>query len=191
MSDLNKNSQTLNTDTYLRRFRENVAASIAGVIVVGSVIMFGLSFSQTGNEEQFNRTKDLLLIINPLLGVVLGYYFNKVSTEARAENAEATAQTAVVNAQQAAKAQETAQAEAQEAKTHVEAAQTDLAESKEQVQKVNATLETLSVAAEDMMMKHAPPKPATRSLESAPDPEAQARQKLESALIEAKQVLKE
>jgi len=47
---------------------------------------------------QYARVKDLLLFINPLLGVIIGYYFNKVSSDLRAETAEMAARTASVTA---------------------------------------------------------------------------------------------
>lgn len=63
-----------------------------------------------------------LLIVNPLLGVVIGYYFNKVSTEARAESTESTAQSATMSAQQATEARNAAEAEAQAARSEAEEA---------------------------------------------------------------------
>jgi hypothetical protein len=94
-------------DSRLRMLREVVGASIASLIVLATVaLIFMVFFRYVGAEnatadKHFERAKDLLLFINPLLGVVIGYYFNKVSTEARAEKAEATVATANNTAQQA------------------------------------------------------------------------------------------
>ncbi|MBC8076388.1 MAG: hypothetical protein H7Y32_09970, partial [Chloroflexales bacterium] len=99
-------------DVWARRLRETMAAFIAGVVVLSFVVMTGLAFFYTDNNETFTRAKDLLLFINSVLGVVIGFYFNKVSTEGRAESAENTARTASANAQQAVeeRAEATAQA---------------------------------------------------------------------------------
>jgi hypothetical protein len=92
----------LGPDAPLSRFREGVAALIAVVVVAASLTLLFLGFRHIGEKEQFDRAKDLLLIVNPVLGVVIGYYFNKVSTEARAENAENTARHATADLRKAA-----------------------------------------------------------------------------------------
>ncbi len=107
-------------DAPLSRFREGVAALIAVVVVGASLTMLFLGFRHIGEKEQFDRTKDLLLIINPVLGVVIGYYFNKVSTEARAENAENTARHATADLRKAAEERQQAQSVADAAKTDAE-----------------------------------------------------------------------
>jgi phosphate/sulfate permease len=81
--------------------REWISASIAVVVVLGSIIMIALTYSHIGDEQTFARAKDLLLFINPILGVVIGYYFNKATSEGRAEQAEQTAQTAQTQARRA------------------------------------------------------------------------------------------
>ena len=106
-------------DPFISRFREWIAGILAGVIVLGTVVIMIVALlylDAAETETTFNRMKDLLLFINPLLGVVIGYYFNKVSTEARAESAEqnlqaasVTAQAAVNTAQQATEAQKETQ----------------------------------------------------------------------------------
>ena len=110
-------------ETWLRVLREVVAATIALVIVAVTGVMLYVVFSRyiasadPAADKHFERAKDLLLFINPLLGVVIGYYFNKVSTEARAEKAEATVASANNNAQLAIADRNEAKAEAQEAKS--------------------------------------------------------------------------
>jgi len=67
-------------DPAMGRFRERVAALIAVVIILASLVILVLAFHSIDDKERFARAKDLLLIINPVLGVVIGYYFNRVST---------------------------------------------------------------------------------------------------------------
>jgi len=111
---------TPNVDENLRRFREYVTASIALVIIVGSIIMIIIAMLTSGNAEQSQRMKDLLLLVLPLTGTVLGYYFTKTSTETRAENAEQTAKAASSVAQQATQAQQSAQTQAAQAQQAVQ-----------------------------------------------------------------------
>lgn len=125
------------TDPALRRFREYVAAGIAITVIIGTFVLLILAFFQIGNDQNFTRAKDLLLIANPMIGVVIGYYFNKASTEARAENAEATAQSASISAQQAAEARNQATAEASQVKA--------------EYQQTMAVLSDLDQAAEKML----------------------------------------
>ncbi|SRR6266508_5303381 len=107
-------------DPWLRRGRELIAALLALIVVVGTAVLIAKAFRFVGVEDtkdqSFQHAKDLLTIILPLLGVVLGYYFNRVSTENRAETAEKSAQTATTNAQQANEARQHAEAENRETK---------------------------------------------------------------------------
>jgi hypothetical protein len=107
-------------DAPLSRFREGIAALIAVVVVGASLTLIFLGFGHIGEKEQFDRAKDLLLIVNPVLGVVIGYYFNKVSTEARAENAENTARHATADLRKASEERQQAQAVAAGARTDAE-----------------------------------------------------------------------
>lgn len=96
----------------LRLFREVVAALLAVGVLLGTILLFWKTLAQLGERDKFAAAKDLLLAANPLLGVVVGYYFNRASTEARAESAEASARTAAAQAQHAESARTEAQAEA-------------------------------------------------------------------------------
>jgi hypothetical protein len=120
------------SDQLLRWVKEAVAALIAITIVVCLVIMlwraFGVLKPQTTDDKTFECVKDLLLFINPLVGVVIGYYFNRVSTEARAENAERTAQGATAAALGAEAARSEAQSLAQHSQTEADAAEAALKE---------------------------------------------------------------
>lgn len=121
---VNKSASSETTiDSKLRVLREVVGATIALLVVLATTGMLYVVFARyvgsadPNADKHFERAKDLLLFINPLLGVVIGYYFNKVSTEARAEKAEATVATANTNAQQAITDRNEAKAEAKEVKS--------------------------------------------------------------------------
>lgn len=92
-------------DDQLRRLREYVAAILALIIILGTVIVITISLSLSGDAARFDRVKEIINLILPLLTFVLGYYFNKASTEARAEKAESAAQAAVTSAQMAVQGQ--------------------------------------------------------------------------------------
>ncbi len=115
-------STPLSFNDAMRRLREYVAAGIAGVIVLGTIVTVLMAISRVEDDTAFGHVKDLLLILNPLVGVVLGYYFNKVSTEARAESAEMTARSVAATAQQATEARNQAEAQAQAAQQEAEEA---------------------------------------------------------------------
>ena len=174
----------------LRRFKEYVAAGIAGTVMLAMVFMFIVAVRMA---ENFDQIKDILLVVNPLVGVVLGYYFNKVSTEARAENAEATAQTAVANAQEAAKARDSAMTETQEAKAETEVVKTNWKTVRKEADEIKTTLMDVTLAAEDMMEK-APllDDPVLERGSISPqiaDPVAESIQNLRAALNRAHQVI--
>jgi uncharacterized protein (UPF0261 family) len=106
-------------DDRLRLIRETVAAMLAGIVVLGTLVVFIVAFQyvDSQNQQSFERVKDLLLMINPIVGVVIGYYFSKVTTEARAESAEATAKAATQVAHQAESEARASRQEADQAKT--------------------------------------------------------------------------
>ncbi len=179
-------------DRWSRRLREGMAAALAIIIVLGAVIMMLVSFAYIGSsttDPAFDRVKDLLLFINPLVGVVIGYYFNKTSTEARAENAEHTAQAASTSLQ-------TTQATLQNAQTQLRTAQQTATEA-------TTTLSQLIAPVEQSLQETAPPQVAvpessdagSRGLELVPtapplptmDP--QTRLNLQLALERAKRIV--
>ncbi len=159
----------------LRHFREYVAAAIAVIVVLGTVMMLITALRYVSSSDQFTRVKDLLLVINPLLGVVIGYYFNKVSTEARAESAEATAKSTALSAQQAATARNTAEAEAQAAKSKAEEATT--------------ILSAVSQAAEKVLPQVPAPAPGVLKAGAEGLPVEDARLELQVALARAKRLI--
>lgn len=103
------------------RIKEIVAAVIAFVIIGCLLFLLWKSFQYVGGDERasaaFQQVKDLLLFINALVGVVIGYYFTKVSTESRAEGAESTARDATATVRQAVAARDEAEAETRKIKT--------------------------------------------------------------------------
>ena len=171
--------EKLSFDNQMRRFREYVTAIIAFLVLIIYPVGVVLLSSLVADANQFDRVKELLLLINPILGFVLGYYFNKASTEARAESAESTAKSAVETAQQATKERDSAVEEAK-------IAETEASEALE-------TLKEVADAAESMMAE-ALPTTGTLSIddEVAVGAEAaiRARQDLQAALDRAKRVIK-
>lgn len=136
-------------EIWLRWVKELVSALIGVGLVVGLLLLIRRALDFLGGEETdapFQKVKDLLLFINPLVGVVIGYYFNRVSTEARAENAERTAHGATTTAQLA----QTARGEA-EAQAQVNKAEADEAKS---------VLQDIIPAAETVLSQMPPPAPA-------------------------------
>jgi hypothetical protein len=159
-------------DRFLSRLRECVTATIALIVMIGTTILIIITIegAYSASADQFARLKDILLFVNPLLGVVVGYYFNKTSTEGRAENAEATAQHANVAAQEATQERYQAQTEASEAKR--------------QEQKIKSGLQNLTQATEQYLAAAPTRQPGT--LGANPNPALdQARAKLDSALAQA------
>jgi hypothetical protein len=86
------------SEVLIRRLREVVAAALAVVVTLFTLSMTWRTFGLIADGDSFLRSKDLLLVLTPFFGVVLGYYFNKVSTEGRAERAEQNAQAATAEA---------------------------------------------------------------------------------------------
>ncbi len=157
------------------RFREQVAAGIALLVIVAGLGMMLWSFRYLDDKEKFGRAKDLLLIINPVLGLVIGYYFNKVSTEARAENAEKTARTASADARQASESRDKAQELADAARTGA--------------QEMGVHLEEVSEAAEKVLAQTPARAPGTLAAgEAAAKTAGDPRWELENALARARKV---
>lgn len=163
------------TDPLVRRLREFVSAALAIVIILVTVAMLIQATNHLSTPEEFDRVKDLLLFINPLLGVVVGYYFNKAISEPRAEIAETTAQDAMATAQQASEARNKAEAEA-------DAAQSE-------AQDVKSALREVSDAAERMVVE-APPAVGVLGVdEETGEPLVDPRMELQMALRHARRFI--
>jgi len=102
-------------ETKAQAFREQVTANLAYAIVILFAGLLIGAFFNLKEETAFANVKDLLAMITPIVGVVLGFYFNKASTERRAESAEEGARTARAAASQASEERAQAQTEATQA----------------------------------------------------------------------------
>lgn len=114
-------SPVISVQLSLERLREYIAGALAIIIVLGMVWICAVAIQNLGSDEAFQRSKDLLLIITPFVGVVIGYYFNKVTSDSRAaalqraaEDASATATQATLESERAQTLAATAQTQATE-----------------------------------------------------------------------------
>lgn len=163
------------TDREMQRFRERVAAAIALTVIAGAVVMMVIAILNI-DTENFERIKDLLLFVNPLLGVVIGYYFNKVSTEARAETAETAASTAMASAQREAVERQAAAAQAEA--------------NRERMQEARSTLAEVAEAAEAVLAQESRPRgPGVLGAESSGESPIEARLALQAALARARRMI--
>lgn len=84
--------------SWLAVIREIGAILIAVIVMVLFVILLTQAMqslpSNTARKDDLGPIKELLAIVNPTIGLIIGYYFSRVTTEARAEKAEASAATA-------------------------------------------------------------------------------------------------
>jgi hypothetical protein len=182
MLDPLENPQSSQDEYQLRRFREYVAALFAAIFIVATIAMIIFAFVNSADAEANARMKDLLLIVLPYTGVVLGYYFNRVTTETRVEKAENVAQNAMASAQSATLERQQAREEAEAVSQEAEKWKSSVAElyplSKQIVSELESApgpLEELSGSAE--------------ALRSQADEIYKTRVALESALERARQLL--
>ncbi|MBS1794368.1 MAG: hypothetical protein JSS81_10970 [Acidobacteria bacterium] len=115
-------------ETGLRYLREIAALLIAAVVLVGFVVMMRETFGLVGagREADFRQAKDLLEIFTGFLGIVIGYYFNRVTSETRAEKAESAARTASETARGAVEAHQETARESKAARETADAAKKEL-----------------------------------------------------------------
>jgi len=74
---------------------KELIAGIMGVLIVLVTLVVAISTIFTvSNAETHAALKDVLLFMNGLVGVVLGYYFGRVPGDTRADRAESQAKTA-------------------------------------------------------------------------------------------------
>jgi len=160
----------------LSHFREYVTATLAGLVVLGSLLAFGYAIIYAAqSSDPFAQIKEVLNLLMPILTFVLGYYFNKATSETRAEKAEATISAATATATHATN-------EAQQAK-------------KESAQ-IAESLDELGMAAQAMMAEseHAAPKgPGVLGIhddddEGAGSSMSPAQYELKNALKRAKRI---
>lgn len=157
-------------DPWPRRLRETIVGAIALIVAIGFVVMTGLAFFYASDNETFGRAKDLLLFVSPVVGVIIGFYFNKASMEARTENAEEAARAASDNAQQAvqeraeatAQATQATQVATQAVQAHQQAAQQaeqatqQAAQAKQQADQAVSLLGIVAESAQAVIAQHQP-----------------------------------
>ena len=165
--------------------REQVTANLAYAIVgLFAALLIG-AFFNLKEEVPFANVKDLLSMITPIVGVVLGFYFNKASTERRAESAEEGARAATEAARQASEERAQAQVEATQATQSLN----DVSTAADELLANNG--EPIPASADDSsegtvlssVTRGATPRSATRS---APPADAASRIRLEEALKRAR-----
>ena len=105
-----------------------IVAGILATVVMGLFLLLILRalYRVTGNE--FTPIKELLAMVNPTVGLVIGYYFSRVTSEARAERAEASAEAAGRSALESAQARAHAEASMEGTRHRAEEARSALAE---------------------------------------------------------------
>jgi hypothetical protein len=75
----------------MQLIKEIVTAALAFLIVIYTLIIVWHSFTFVGDTQKVGDAKDLLTVMLGLAGVVVGYYFGRVSADARASQANAKA----------------------------------------------------------------------------------------------------
>jgi hypothetical protein len=83
---------TAPTDARAQWLKEVVAAALGLLLVGGTVVMAFVILTKTGPDLQ--AAKDILLVLTSLTGVVLGYYFGRIPSDARAAQAQQVADRA-------------------------------------------------------------------------------------------------
>jgi hypothetical protein len=78
----------------IQRLKESVTALLGLIIIVFTLVLLKQVSDHVGTSDDFSRAKEVLLIVNGLAGVVLGYYFGRVPADARATQAQGEADAA-------------------------------------------------------------------------------------------------
>ncbi len=102
--------------------REITTTAIAAIVIAAFVALIVVTMLLVGNNGKYAAMKDLLTFINPLAGVVVGFYFTKATVEPRAERAETAASTARNEATAAQREATTAQTQRSTAQIEAERA---------------------------------------------------------------------
>jgi hypothetical protein len=74
--------------------RELITNILGALVVLVTLVIAIVTIFSVGNASTFAAAKDVLLFMNGLVGVVLGYYFGRVPGDARADKAEREAKNA-------------------------------------------------------------------------------------------------
>jgi hypothetical protein len=111
-------------DSRLPLIREGAAALLAMTVMVMFFYLLAQalkSLPSSGTQAaDFTPIKELLAIVNPVVGLIIGYYFSRATSEARAEKAEAAVQTANDTANQAQQTAKTAEQAKAQTEAHAE-----------------------------------------------------------------------
>jgi hypothetical protein len=81
-------------------FKEVVTALLGLMLVGYTLILANNTYAFVGDNQRMSDAKDVLLIMQGLAGVVIGYYFGRVPADARATQAQQQADTATAQAEQ-------------------------------------------------------------------------------------------
>lgn len=101
----------MSRDTWLPVIRETVAGVVAIIFVLTFLLLVKAGYASTHSAQEFAGIKELIAIVNAVVGVIIGYYFSRMTTEARAERAESTAEGAVATAARANEQERAARSE--------------------------------------------------------------------------------
>ena len=71
-------------DQRMQLLKEGVAAILAILLVVFTVIIASRAFAMAGDEQRMADAQEVLTVLVGLSGVVLGYYFGRAPADARA-----------------------------------------------------------------------------------------------------------
>lgn len=74
--------------------RELITNILGALVVLVTLVIAIVTIFSVGNASTYAAAKDVLLFMNGLVGVVLGYYFGRVPGDARADKAEREAKNA-------------------------------------------------------------------------------------------------
>lgn len=87
--------QTERRFDWLRVLRELTTTALAAIVMVGFVTLIVMAVRGVDDADPaFERFKELIAIANGIVGVIIGYYFTRTTTESVVEKAEETARNA-------------------------------------------------------------------------------------------------